>query len=586
MNQHIFYDILEHCHDSILILSPQGNIEYVNQAASHLMGVTTELLHHHKFQDYIIKSTAQDNENSSKDLLQINNSNITINTTGNPIEIKLHCAQLNSTGDVIILLSDAQEENDQSAPRKILKHTKHLKLLHELTTKEFTDFAEALHEYIKTGLRIFDLETGIISKINDDKYRIIATISPDNSLHHNVAYPLENTYSAEIVRQKKTVSYFHVGAMESMSNHPMYLAHRLEAYMGCPIIVNGNVHGTLIFSSTQPHSEDFDWLDIEIIEMMAQSLGKIIEARESDMAQKKLQKELQASKNDFEETLNSVHDCVFRLNKDLTVEFLNPSAQKILATPLEQLVGTELDTHLNLIIHDKSSKLSDLLNQAIENKSNLLFSNHVKITNPENKEFDIELAITPLFQENGAPNGAVVNIDDITRIQEMARELKFKATHDALTGLSNRMLFDEYSERALARASRYNTKFAVIFCDLNGFKAINDNLGHHVGDELLIEVSKRLQSIMRKTDIISRFGGDEFVTLATDLNHPYSIKAIIDKIEEIFSIPFVLKDHELSIATSIGSAIYADDGTTIGDLLKVADKRMYKDKKQKKMAAH
>ena len=569
-----FFPVLEHSQDAILITDGKS-IEYANHAAEKLFDSSSKELTAYPLDTYL------DQFDSSTDGKQ----QVNICTPSGALEVQLHCNKITNQDKFILMLKNKNaalfSELDES-DKRILHHTEHLKLLHELTTKTFNDFSEVLHNYILTGLRIFNLETGIISKITGDNYKILAAISPDHNLRPDVEYPLENTYSQAVVEQKKTITYFNVGAMEDMREHPMYKAHKLEAYMGCPILVNNKIYGTLVLSSHTPHEEDFDWLDIEIIEMMAQTLGKIIESRESELAQAKLQNKLQESKNEFEETLNSVHDCVIRVNEYMQFQFANPSAKGLLNYGEKYTEQIHIDEIIKLTINDRDTQLSHLVQQSINNKSNLVFSSFVKLTNMKKQHFDIELGITPLFHEDGESNGAVINIDDITKLQEMARELKFQATHDALTGLPNRLLFDDHAQRAAHRCERYGGEFAIIFCDLNGFKAINDTLGHQIGDDLLIEVAKRLRKVTRKTDVISRFGGDEFVILATDLKATFPIDIITNKVEEVFEKAFILDREEYVVKTSLGTAVYPHDGDDVESLMRVADMRMYEDKKTKK----
>ncbi len=153
------------------------------------------------------------------------------------------------------------------------------------------------------------------------------------------------------------------------------------------------------------------------------------------------------------------------------------------------------------------------------------------------------------------------------------------ATHDRLTGLPNRMLFTEVANRYIGRAQRQRGRFAVMFIDLDRFKPINDIYGHKVGDLVLIEVAERLQECMRKADLVSRYGGDEFVALVSDLRDNHDASGIAEKIIERLSEPFVgIVDTDLRVTPSIGISFYPDDADSVDSLVRQSDAAMYQAK--------
>jgi diguanylate cyclase (GGDEF)-like protein/PAS domain S-box-containing protein len=172
----------------------------------------------------------------------------------------------------------------------------------------------------------------------------------------------------------------------------------------------------------------------------------------------------------------------------------------------------------------------------------------------------------------------IVMLSDVTERKRTEEELAYKATHDLLTGLPNRILFKDRFSVAVAQAQRVHKKLAVMFLDLNRFKEINDTLGHDAGDGLLCAVSNRLTNHVRKADTVARMGGDEFLLLLPDIDRVKDVIAIAKKVLQGFREPFVVGDHKISINTSIGIAIYPDDGEDVDTLVSYADKAMYDDK--------
>ncbi len=180
--------------------------------------------------------------------------------------------------------------------------------------------------------------------------------------------------------------------------------------------------------------------------------------------------------------------------------------------------------------------------------------------------------------------GALVNMSlrrEVRERQHLAQQLQHEATHDALTGLPNRRSFMHELDRALARARRSGSMIAILFIDLDGFKRINDELGHHTGDELLKHVAHRFEVSLRKSDLVARLGGDEFAVIA-DANTCDSLEQLAERLIATVSVPLIEGHEDWRISASIGLAFYpvdAQDGTA---LLSEADAAMYRAKRQGK----
>ncbi len=159
------------------------------------------------------------------------------------------------------------------------------------------------------------------------------------------------------------------------------------------------------------------------------------------------------------------------------------------------------------------------------------------------------------------------------------KQLYQLARFDALTGLSNRQSFLDHLQQALARARRQNTQLAVLFMDMNGFKAINDRLGHAAGDHLLKLVAGRLNASLRVVDRLARFGGDEFVILLEPVTEKDEVKIVEEKLLDAMTKPFQLDAQRVEVGLSIGIAMFPGDGTTNEQLLAVADSAMYSKKR-------
>lgn len=184
--------------------------------------------------------------------------------------------------------------------------------------------------------------------------------------------------------------------------------------------------------------------------------------------------------------------------------------------------------------------------------------------------------------EAGVCEQIVVSISDISFIREAERQLEHLAFHDSLTGLGNRYLLDQRMAQEMQKAERHGQRFAIVFIDLDGFKAINDSLGHHIGDRLIQEAAHRIQMQIRRDDVAIRLGGDEFVVLLSNLAHLDDGYHVAEKILQAMTYPIRIDDHQLRISASLGIARYPEDGMSMNELLSAADSAMYAAKHQGK----
>src|SRR5581483_11319874 len=165
------------------------------------------------------------------------------------------------------------------------------------------------------------------------------------------------------------------------------------------------------------------------------------------------------------------------------------------------------------------------------------------------------------------------------------QKLQFQALNDALTGLPNRRLFTDRLTQILALAAREGRTVALLYIDLDGFKLVNDSLGHALGDTLLVQVAERLQSRVRHSDTLARLGGDEFTVILGTLNESKEAKLVAQSLLGVLSEPFVIADHQLTIGASIGISIFPDNAHHAPDLMQQADSAMYAAKREGKNRA-
>lgn len=195
-------------------------------------------------------------------------------------------------------------------------------------------------------------------------------------------------------------------------------------------------------------------------------------------------------------------------------------------------------------------------------------------------------SISAIYDENGNVQSYVALFTDITTMKEHEKQLEYIAHYDALTSLPNRVLFADRLRQAMAQTERRRKELAVVYLDLDGFKVINDQYGHHVGDELLIIIAGRMEEALRQGDTISRLGGDEFVAVLSDLSSEEECTPILERLLLASSEPVVIHDTIIQVSSSIGVTLYPRDGVDAEQLLRHADLAMYQSKQSGKNRYH
>ena len=278
---------------------------------------------------------------------------------------------------------------------------------------------------------------------------------------------------------------------------------------------------------------------------------------------------LQRATEDWELTFNSVNEAIVSLDTASRIVKMNSTAEAWfrISTQTAQgqyaysvILGTQAPPEdwpdIALLLEEQKVKWS----QDLE-KPNAIF----------------EFTLTPITSSH-ATVGAVLIISDVTERVESEGRIREIAFYDTLTGLPNRFLLQDRIQQAIASAGRNGNKAAIMFLDLDRFKEINDLHGHDAGDVVLRQVAKRISRCLRKNDTLARLGGDEFVVVLQDVDKPSLATMVAEKIIELQTHSLTVGDHASKVGTSIGIALFPDDGMDSETLLKHADIAMYRAK--------
>lgn len=259
-------------------------------------------------------------------------------------------------------------------------------------------------------------------------------------------------------------------------------------------------------------------------------------------------------------------------DKELYLQAVNTAFVELTSCKDEYLVGSNL---MRLFLkHNDGEYFSNIRDSLQEHNS---WEGEIRCGQDLGEESFVRwLNITSIASSNnGADATYLGSFSDIEKREGFENELRYLANYDSLTSLPNRRLLTDRMRHTLALSKRHDRSFAIIFVDLDRFKIINDTLGHAAGDELLIQVSERLQSQIRSSDTLARLGGDEFVLLIEEINSRETIAKISQNIIGQFSQAFHIENQEFTTSSSIGISVYPDDGDDIGTLMKNADTAMY-----------
>lgn len=248
---------------------------------------------------------------------------------------------------------------------------------------------------------------------------------------------------------------------------------------------------------------------------------------------------------------------------------------------------SEADTlalnYFYIVNHADMNNLQINIQHLLDNKIEYYQSEH-ECFNQMGDVIWISSTLSLIRDANGLPKYFIVQIENITSQKSVENHLRHLAYHDALTGVANRNKLEQFINQLLANGNRQPQAFALLMLDLDGFKGINDTLGHDAGDILLKVLAERLKNSVRTTDMVARLGGDEFVILVTDVDtkRTDAIANIAQKILNNVLQAIIIKGHDVYITTSIGISIYPDDGETLETLMQCADMGLYRAKEHGK----
>ena len=332
--------------------------------------------------------------------------------------------------------------------------------------------------------------------------------------------------------------------------------------------IRGNFHQFVEFFNTSTSTAvlvDAKALSYSEFVNMAKSVNQMIQARNV------AEQALRDSENRYRSIIENIDEGYCEVDPDGNITFFNDRMRDIAGYSREELTGMNTAIMLEEKDVEKVFKhFADIYETDVPQPELTCL-----IRRKDDTWKFVGLTPTVIKDGQGNKTGLRSIVRDVDRQKEYEKNLIYLAYHDALTGLKNRKAFYEQLRDALYHAKRYGTELALIYVDIDKFKKVNDTLGHEIGDVLLLEIRDRLQNTLRKTDFISRIGGDEFVVLVDNPNH-FQPAAIAEKIVKNLSEPYNLKGSMVDyISSSIGISVFPTDAVDMDSLVKKADQAMY-----------
>lgn len=479
--------------------------------------------------------------------------------------------------------------------------------VHRLSTTEYETIEEMLADHLKTGRHLFGLECGVVTRIRGRYAHMQAVDSSVDIIRPALTLELEDCYCAVPAKDRHTLACADAGKDERLNQRSMYQTLRIRSYLGAPIFVQSEVYGILSFASLEPRLTEFPPQEVELIELMAKSIGRSLLEYETAKDEKRAEL-LESDRNQamemvltgapLEEILAQLVHLVERQCPTLTGSVLLASEdrfycaaapslpetyrRRLRGLPMSGAEGCVLSAAMAtgpVVFESGAPRCLEEPGGAHVHEYCWQAAGAVPIRSGTGKLLGLlctyyKLAVQPRHVDTDllvmAARVASIAIEQ----RLLSEQLAFQALHDALTGLPNRSMLTQYLNATMGEISRNGGLLAGIFVDLDRFKLINDSLGHSAGDSLLREVAQRLSAGLREGELAARLGGDEFVVLLRVNTEGDAVRRSRQLLEAI-RIPMLIEGQELMLTASVGISLYPRDASTADELVGHADLAMY-----------
>jgi diguanylate cyclase (GGDEF)-like protein/PAS domain S-box-containing protein len=329
------------------------------------------------------------------------------------------------------------------------------------------------------------------------------------------------------------------------------------------------------------------WVELHSTRIEYEGSSALITVARDITHRKGLEASLGRGKLQARVTLESIGEGVITTDPDGTIDYMNEAAEQLIATNRSVAIGKKLLDILALVDEVDRSSLGDPVSQCLADKRRINLGRRALLVGKHsNREFSTELTASPIRAPDRALAGCVIIFHDVTEMRGIAREMSYQASHDALTGLVNRVEFERRLEVALSTPRSEGTSHVVSYLDLDRFKAVNDSCGHLVGDNLLRELAALLKEKVRDSDTVARVGGDEFAMLLAGCPLEKARQIADDVCQAVSDYHFAWHNRVFDLGVSIGLVEVGHDSGSAESVLSAADSACYVAKQQGRGRIH
>lgn len=499
---------------------------------------------------------------------------------GQPMVIEVHSRAININGQWIIIgISRDVTERKQTEIRilRLQQMFSALSTMNEAILR--SDDIDSLYQDVCNAAISVDLFSLAIIHTPNNGYDFIISASAGQIITDTYARPLINADLAEgqgVVGQayrtsKPAWTEDYQSDARTRPWHELGREHGLGSCAALPLFQRKQCVAVMVFYASRRGL--FDEEILAILQSMADNISFRLDAFASEEEQARAAAVIRENEQRFRSLTTLSSD--FYWEKDKELRFVKYEGRAIGDSNLQavnELIGRKL-WQMPGVTPDSMdwNSFRRLLKQEKTFKD-FEFS----FINQEEQNYHYALSGEPIVADDGTFQGYRGISRDITEKKHIANHIKYLATHDTLTGLPNRVMFQELLHQTALNARRYEEQaFAMLFVDLDQFKEINDTYGHHIGDLLLTEVAQRLRAPLRKSDVVARLGGDEFVIILQRVSDPEQAVQIARNILRSLTAPISVNGLQLHVTASMGISIYGADATDEDTLMNHADTAMY-----------